>query len=234
MSFCRALGISAALALLASSALAEEKTLLFTGTSLEEDSHYSYVGGVYAPLSSLSANGLLVRGTAAYGGYGYDRTGAADVDGTVRAFDLMAGYQYFISGGARFSFYAGLDYQNHDLSPDDLANPVRGTEFGAKGQLEFYVPITPNVDASIVGSYSTAFDSYWSRATIAYDFGFVAVGPEVLLMGSQSYDQQRYGIAFSKINLGDVAEFGFSGGYSNTSDRGKDGAYLELRLSTQF
>lgn len=91
-----------------------------------------------------------------------------------------------------------------------------------------------NVDLGAMGSYSTSFDSYWSRFTGTYNFGPVKFGPEVLFMGNDSYDQTRFGAALSDIDLNGFATGRVYAGYASTRGQGDDGMYGGLALGKSF
>ena len=222
-----------------SAAAQAESTLIFTGGSFTEDSYYTYLGGTHAINGDIKKDGFLIRFSGAYGEYEYGRPSTTDVNGDVAAADAMLGYQVF-SGAHRFTLYVGGDYQDHDLSPLDTLNPVRGNEFGLKGQAEAILTLAESTKLDLAGSYSGAFDSYWSKAQLGQSLNSlmdcscdVKVGPELTFLGSESYDQQRYGAFVKDIALGQ-ASLGASAGYAHTEGRGEDGAYGEVTLSITF
>ncbi|MDX1975915.1 MAG: cellulose biosynthesis protein BcsS [Rickettsiales bacterium] len=230
-------------ALLSSAAYADGN-LGFTGGSITDDTHYAYVGGVTAFNGDIEKDGWLLRVTAATGSYDYS-TGAGGIDGSLRnidgdvtASDFMAGYQVYFKGRGpkpdRLTGYLGLDSQNHKLSPTDLFNPVRGNETSVKGQVEVLYYAQQNLLTTATISYSDAFNTYWSRGSVGYDVGKALIGPEALFMGSESYDQQRYGLHISDVSVVGSLKAGISGGYSISSRRGDDSGYGEFRLYSTF
>ncbi|MEI7670208.1 MAG: cellulose biosynthesis protein BcsS, partial [Pseudomonadota bacterium] len=217
------------IAIVSSSAKAES-TLAFTGGSATGDSYYGYVGGVTALNYDLSRDGWLMRATAAYGSYKYDRSGLPKVDGDVSAQDVMIGYQKYFGGNSlyknlRLTGYLGGDYQDHSISPNDTKNPVRGSTGGVKGQAEIFANLDNKISVSAIGNYSSAFDTYWSKGSVGYNFGHFTFGPEVLFMGSESYDQQRFGVFIGDIPLFSSVKAGVSGGYSHASRQGDSSGY---------
>ncbi len=218
---------------LASSSANAAGSQVFTGVSFTEDSYYSYLGGVTALNGDLHRDGVLLRASGAWGEYSYSRTGNTDVDGDITAGDLMIGYHAFMGKNCATLFVGG-DYQNHDLSPNDTLNRVNGSELGLKAQAEVSLSVTDNVGLDLIGSYSGAYNTYWSRAQLGYNLGNVTVGPEVAALGSESYDQQRYGVFVKDIAIGS-AKLGASAGYVNSERRAADdGAYGEVGLSFAF
>lgn len=223
--------LAAAVSIAATTAAQAESAALFTSVDVAKDSHYLYLGGVIALNGDINKDGFLARASVGIGEYDYTTTGTK-INGDVVAADLMIGYQNFFSGG-RVTGYIGGGYQDHDLSPADALNPVSGDEFGVKGQLEGAFDLTSNLNANIIGNYSTVNDSYWSRVRVGYDLGGVQIGPEGLALGSDSFDQQRVG-GFAGIDLGGNLNASISVGYASTDGRGSDGVYGTIGFSITF
>ena len=214
-----------------------ESTLSFTGFSVSPDSWYAHLGATTALNHDIYKDGFLLRGSVGGGRYDYD-AGATKIDGDVVAIDTMLGYQHYFTTGlstksSRVTGYVGGDYQNHDLSPNDPASRVNGHEFGLKGQAELVLNLSDKVLADLVGNYSGAFDTYWSRSRLSYDFGPVAIGPEATFLGSKSFDQQRLGM-FANIPLAKNVVGSIGGGYSDAKRRGEDGGYADISVSCVF
>lgn len=226
-----------ALTLLSNTAEARS-TQIFAGTSLTEDSHYTYIGGITALNSDLDKDGFLARALIGAGGYDYSRSPAPSIDGDITSGDLMVGYQKFLAQNAltasRLTFLVGIDYQNHDLSPNDPANDVNGSETGLKGQIESQFKPSASTQLDIAGSYSTAYDTYWIRTQFGCDALGVNIGPELTFLGNEAFDQQRYGAFVNKITLVNSLDLGISAGYSDSSRRGDNGLYGEVGLSYSF
>ncbi|MBL1147381.1 MAG: cellulose biosynthesis protein BcsS [Pseudomonadota bacterium] len=227
--------------LTAATAAHAEKSGAWAGIDVGPNSYYLFAGavtGISGQSDIDSEGGWLLRGDAGYGQYDYNTVlpgpTPANIDGDVIAGDALIGYRHFFDTGANhITFYAGGELQNHDQSPRDAANSVEGSEFGAKGMVELNVTPAEDIVFNAAVSYSTAFDSYWSRGTVGYDMQSVTVGPEVLFMGNEEYDQRRFGLSVSNIQLG-FTDVAIRGGYANTSGRGDDGAYGTLGFSSQF
>ncbi len=220
----------------ASIAQADNNTLIFTGMSFDKNSNYFYAGGVVAPFGSISEDGVLLRAVAARGSYDYSRVGNTDVNADTRSVEAMVGYQLFDTlGFTRITAYAGVDHQNHELTPADPNNRVQGYETEAKGLLEAVIDISDNIDFDIAGSYSGAFDTYWSQNRLGFGCGCgFKFGPEFIALGSESYDQQRYGAFISDIALGEDVKGSVSAGYANASRRGDNGGYVQFGVSFLF
>jgi hypothetical protein len=231
------LGTFALSALLAFAGPAQADTSgVWTGVDVGPSSYYVYLGGLTA-LSGQDVNaqsGWLARADVGYGNYDYDTTGVAggNVDADVKAASAMVGYRHFFTKGS-LTVYLGGNYANHDQSPRDAANSVEGSKGGVKGALELQADLAEKVSLDIGGHYSTAFQSYWTRATVGYNFGPVTVGPEVRLLGNEEFHQFRAGVAASAIDLGFANGMVYAG-YAESSSRGDDGAYGGIGLSKNF
>lgn len=234
------LGLIGAVAIIPSLAQAAS-TRGWGGVSASPDAWYGYLGATHAVHGDLYKDDWMIRGSVGGGNYDYDTTAVAsgNVDSDVVAADLMVGYQHYFptnagTGKGRVSFYAGADFQDHDLDNFDASNSVRGNQFGAKALLEVIGDLTQHTSADVAGTYSTAFDTYWSRGRIGYNPGKVRIGPEVVFLGNDEFDQQRYGAFFDRIVVSDNVWLSLSGGYANSRRRGDDGGYGDVSLTVDF
>lgn len=206
-----------------------------------EDSFYTYLGGIMAIDGDLAQDGWLARLGLGYGEYDYDTTAIAfpattNVDGDHNSIDLMAGYQHFYDRG-RVTFFAGVHRADHDLSPNDTNNPTRGSEVGAKAQLEILHDITTKWGIDLAASGTTVFNGYWGRARLGYNLDQlgegVYLGPEAILLGGESFDQRRLGIYINGVDLGPV-NVGASTGQAWNSRRGENSMYFTANFGTTF
>lgn len=209
-------------------------TQVITGVDVSHNSWYAYLGGVTALSGQDIATqaGWLARLTGGYGQYRYGRTGLSSVDGDVVDGDLMIGYGMPITNG-HVAAYLGGDWTNQNLSPNDPLNSVHGSEGGVKGQLELSVSPVEHVGLGAVGSYSTAFQTYWSRLHAGYNFGAFSIGPEVGFQGNKEYNNARYGAQISDIDLG-FAQTSLHAGYVSSNRNGGDGGYGEINFAKRF
>jgi len=164
-----------------------ERGVLFSGYDIVTDSRYWYQGIIVALNGDMGKDGYFVR---AYGSRDdFDRNPG---DGRQWQADFALGYM-FSRNKIDYEIYAGVDYQNVRLSPDDPTAEVRGTEWGFKvgagietdKELPYYF--------SLEGQYSTAFDSYWARARVGLHRGRFIFGPEAIVVGDDDFDAQRLG-----------------------------------------
>ncbi|NNF79629.1 MAG: cellulose biosynthesis protein BcsS, partial [Rhizobiales bacterium] len=162
--------------------------------------------------------------------------------------DAMLGYQ-IVEGPVTFKAFAGVNWQNHDLKRTSLLtsggmapavafpsgdpfNPVRGDEVGFKGQLEVWAALGDAFNISAIGSYSTAFDSYWARGRVGYTLmSPVTIGPEVIVLGNERFDQVRVG-GFVGLNL-DIVNLSFNLGHADDDNNGNS-IYGGASLSKRF
>ena len=223
------------LASLSLSAFADS-AVVYTGYDSNEDADTLYAGVVSAISGDLESNGFLIRGNIAYTDYEYDTASFANgVDGEASRVELGAGYQW-ITDAAKYAVYLSADYQDHDLTPDDTANKSRGDELGGALQLEAYSKST-KYDMSAVAAFSTANDTYWSRGRLGVKLAKATIGGEISFSGSESYDEQRYGV-YTNVPMTEKVSLGASLGHSESEGDGSrednEGAYFQLGLSYSF
>ena len=217
-------------------------TVVFTGGDVANSSFAFHAGAIRALNGDLGKEGVMLRALGVYVDYEYDtflpfptRRG---IDGDAGIFDLMLGYQ-FLGPGHRAAIYVGGEYQNHDLSPNDPSNDVNGTEWGFKVSGEFETNETSRLYVGLIGSYSTAYETYWSRARVGARVDRYVLGVEGLLHGNEGYDAERLG-GFVNIPLGfNYGTLSVSAGYQwadedSSGFGGGSGAYGSAGVSFAF
>jgi hypothetical protein len=236
----RLLTITAAVIFVCSSAWSQSSqtkpsTAVFVGGDLGPNSQVVFAGAVLALNGDLTRDGVLLRALGVYGWYDY-RAAVGDVDGQFSLFDAMIGYQV-VKRDVRIAGYIGIEHQDHSLSPFDPTNSVVGGETGLKLAGDITMGYGQPWYLNLTGSYSFAFDTYWSRLRIGQKFGQFTVGPEGLLFGNERFDAQRLGIFLGARLDGTPMEFTISGGH-HFEDGGvfgnRDGAYGSLHLGVAF
>jgi hypothetical protein len=126
----------------------------------------------------------------AYGSWNeYDRNPG---DGRGLTGDVMIGYR-FSRGPLEGSIFVGVEVQDFRLSPDDVKEEPRGTEWGFKVAGDISTRYGSPFYAALAGSYSTAFDTYWTRARMGIHRDKLTWGPEAIAMGNVGFDAQRLG-----------------------------------------
>ena len=194
--------------------------VLFSGFDAVEDAAYAFQGVIYSFNRDISRDGFVLRVYGSHVDYEYDN-GGVRTDGDGWQGDVMIGYK-FNRGHWWAAGYIGVDYQDHDLTPDDPDNPVRGSEVGFKvaadiATLRYGSPLY----FGLSGQYSTAFDTYWARARVGINRDHYTFGPEALALGSESFDAQRVGAFFTfDLNIAPrmPIEVTLSGGYQFIGD----------------
>ena len=207
---------------------------VFGGGDVRQRSWYAYGGFVFAPFGDLTQNGFLLRGVIGGGEYEYDNAGVAggEVDGDHINLEGMLGYQ-FLMDMARVSVYAGVNVQDHDLSPNDPGNSVDGTEVGFAATGEIETLETSPFYGNLAGTFSTANDTYWTRGRIGWRIDQFVIGPEGSLSGNDEYDAARIG-GFGMMQLG-MFNVSVSVGWADVDGtQGDDSVYGTLGVGTAF
>ena len=216
----------------------------YSGIDFAQDSHYSYSGILISTQRDLSKSGIMLHGFVGYGAYDYSQPSlpGGKVDGDIVQLSGLIGYMFVRQGGS-VGIYVGVDYQDHDLSPADPSNQISGDEVGFKvaGDIRH---TTNRHYLTLEGSYSTAFDSYWSRARAGLTFDRITFGPEGLALGNASFDAQRIGgflLVRHQLTPRLPVELTLSGGYQflddsvgSSSFAGGEGAYGAVNFSIVY
>jgi len=181
-----------------------EGNTVWTGVSVMEDSYYAYIGGVRAFNGDLDKDGMLMRASFGFGSYDYKTVAVpgGEVDANQLSGDIMIGYQW-VGDSDRFAIYVGGAIEDHDLDQPDPNNGVHGSEGGVKVQADGYLDLMPNVKLSGIGSYTSAYETYYTNASLTYDFGMFEFGPEAGFLGNKGFNQNRYGAKLG-VDLGSI------------------------------
>lgn len=228
------LALAAGILAVSTAARADDHFSVWTGADFAPSSTYGYLGGFYTLGDhTVDQEGWLLRASGGYGHIHYDTTPGPGGEFTdhLSTADLMIGYQA-LSGPASAKFFIGPDYQHLSESPVD-PNTHRGTHVGAKAQAEVNTKLYESVGLEALGSYSTAFQTYWSRITPSYQTRWFSIGPEGSFLGSQNFNQVRAGGAIGDVKLGPV-NLRADAGKAWTHGTGKDGAYGGLSVGSHF
>lgn len=142
-----------------------------------------------------SRPGFLLHAYIGSGEYEYrtEDVPGGRVDGVPISADLMIGYYGAIREVAYWNVLVGVGIEDNELDPNDPSNPVRGSEVGFKVAGEIEADEELSLYYHLEGDYTTAYDTYWSRARLGYNFGKVITGPEGTFFGDETYDSQRVG-----------------------------------------
>ena len=199
-------------------------TTVYSGGDFAPRSQYYDLGSVIPIFRDLPSTQVLLRGYGSYNHYDYGVGPKINADALQG--DAMLGYQVE-STRVTMAAFAGVDFQNVNLSPNDPTNPAKGFEAGFKVAAETEANSDSPFYFNLEGEYSTAFSSYWARARIGYQNEFFKFGPEASVDGSVGYDLQRLG-GFATLKLKSVihapAQLTLSAGHQfvNGSGSGAD------------
>ncbi len=222
-----------------------KSTVSYSGSGWSKDSSYFYSGVLFALNGDLGKDGFLLRGFAGVPMYEYDSASAPGgvVDGDGLQGDLMIGYMWHREH-MTFSGYVGVEYQDYDLTPNDPTADINGSEVGFKVAADLSSAYASPFYFNLHGSYSTAFDSYWTRARIGYNSGRFVIGPEVIAMGNEGFEARRLGgFATVRFELTPAltSEVSVNVGHQfvdedkgHSSTQGGDGTYAGIGLSLVF
>lgn len=165
--------------------------VIVSGGDVTQNAHEGYLGYYGAFNGDLSREGWIFRLYGTRGSYEY---GDGSNSGDWWQGDVMVGYQW-VRGRLDIGVYAGIDHQNFGLANPDPLNELRGSETGFKVALDIESNGRDNSPwyFALIGSYSTAFDTYYGLARVGYNFGRFTIGPEAWVLGDVSGDAQRLG-----------------------------------------
>lgn len=219
----------------ASSAFAGNKNTIFTGYDFGEDTNFVNLGFVRAIDGDINEDSFVVRLSSGYGEYNYATNNAPGnrVEGQVADADAMIGYQKFY-GNNYAKLFVGYNYQDQEIDAIDPSNRSVGGKYGAKVQGDFGIDLAKNVSLQNTSSYSSVYNNYYVKTDVMMNFAKFAVGPQAIYLGGRSFNQKRFGLGISKINVGDVS-FSIASGYmSSTGKAGDEGAYSSVNMSVNF
>lgn len=225
----------------------------FSGGELTNGAREGYSGIYYGFNRDLGQDGWIGRIYGSIGDYDYDYgpgqgpfgNGPGSVDGDYWTGDIMFGYLW-VRNGFDFSVLVGAEYYDRESVTVDPNPNFNGRddedEFGFKvvADIESNDLSNSPLYFALGGSYSTAFDNYYSLARVGYSFDRFTIGPEAWALGDDSGDAQRLG-GFLKLDfeIGTVATTIIgSGGYQFADDGfagefGEEGGYatIEFRMA---
>src|SRR5262245_25479899 len=196
-----------------------------------------YSGVLYAP-TGMHQSGLRLSGFGLVGHYEYHGGDPCELfKGNFVSTDALIGWSHVFGNGA-FTLAAGVNFQNHRVRPNDPSNSVQGSEWGFKVQGDLWVNPTPSTLVYALGSYSTAFNTYYAVGRLGYDVTgrLVFFGPEVGGLGNDRTDQIRVGAHISGIRLGSgerAPKLTVTGGWMHERGEGS-GGYATANVDFSF
>ena len=200
---------------------------VWSGVQVTENSWFAYSGVIYAFGGDIFADGWRMRASGGGGTYSYQgRLPQQPLDspdvlfaGSSAATDLAVGYQQRF-GPVIAKAFLGASYQDHRISPEDVFNPVSGTDIGALAIIDIWADLDARTWASLGGSYDSAFSSYAAYASAGYRvLPELSAGIEVGAFGNATLDAGRLGALLKwDTDFGELtAAAGVSGDYEDPS-----------------
>lgn len=201
--------------------------ILFSGRDIWLNGVFLYGGFLWSP-HGLDEPGFILKAITSGGLYRY-RSGAlggATVIGAEATGQILPGWQ-FKRGHFEAKVFAGLDFENHRLWPNDLSNHLRGQALGLRLAAEVWAE--PSVETMLAGdvSLSTIGINYSARIAAGWHVleQFYA-GPELQVYGGDGYRQLRIGLHLTSLKTG-ATEWSAAGGWAMSSGD-CSGPYLRL------
>jgi hypothetical protein len=206
-----------------------EKFLYFSGFDLWR-SGGSFYGGVQWAPRGLNEDGFTLKLLLASGTYRYV-AGTTNIQGTGLLASIMPGWRIKRSN-LEIKVFAGLDLQNHRLSPDDLANSLRGNHAGLRVAADLWWEPTATLMLSSSISGSTIGNSFGVRGAAGWRImdRFWA-GPELETSGDEVYRQYRIGAHITSLKLA-AFEWSLGAGYVEDNSH-RSGLYGRVSLLTR-
>jgi hypothetical protein len=171
-----------------------QRAISFSGFDFAKDSSSYYSGGILALNKDLSRDGFVLRLMTSSGDFEYEQLAVpgGNVDGDEVSVDAMIGYQATI-GLITATAYAGYEYRDIELSPNDPENTIRGTESGFKIAFEAETSDEIPLFAAVDADYSTAFEAWNAMLRLGYNMGRLVLGAEGSVSGVENEESQRLG-----------------------------------------
>ena len=170
-----------------------DSSVLFAGIDWRDKANFSYIGLTQHYNGDILSDGFLIRAMVGHSNYEYSTEFDPRIDATANSLELMLGYQKVMDNYLARGFL-GLEYEDHELSPDNTFDENRGSDIGAKVRVELETDFASPNYASLFASYGTAKNRYWARIRGGYDFSGYVIGPEAITLGDQEYSERRLGL----------------------------------------
>jgi hypothetical protein len=206
-----------------------DRYLLFGGFDLWRNGDAAHGGLLWSP-GGLASEGFTLKLLFAGGDYGYD-SGGTTIDGRYGLTSAMAGWR-FKRDRLEITVFVGPDFQWNRLTPDDPGNRMRGTHVGVRFGGDLWYQPSDSFMATTSVSLSTIGPNYWTRAAIGwYLFDRAWIGPEIMALGGDRYQQFRAGIHATAFKTG-LFEWSGGVGYTRDSDD-RNGGYVRIGVLTR-
>lgn len=209
------------------SPVAAGERLLLTGAELADSAHYAYVGTLLPLGERRDGRGWQQRYWLDTYGYEYDG-GPGRVEAEAYGLEAALGY----GGGDALGWWgvsAGLRYTDTTLAPDDRGAGARGSQLGAKVQVDFERRLGQDWRAGAIASWSDAQDAYWVRGRLVHGTtGAGAFGLEAIASGNDEAEATAFGLVKTFQPRGSRISVGLKAGWRFEADT--DGAYGGLEF----
>lgn len=207
--------------------------LLFASTDVWRHGGFAHGGALWSP-HGLDDQGPLLKLTFGGGLYRYVSgfLGNSEVTGRQWTAAILPGWR-FVRDKLFVSVFAGVEFQNHQLSPDDPSAGLRGAYAGVRGGIEVWYEPTPATMVAADASLSSIGPSYSARVAGGWRvFEWFYVGPEAQAFAADdNYRQLRLGVHVTGLRRGDF-EWSAGLGIADDSDH-RTSLYGKLGVFTR-
>jgi hypothetical protein len=212
---------------------AAPQALFFSGLDVWHTGAFVHGGLLWSP-QGLEREGFTLKLLVGAGQYRY-RSGALgglEITGTNSLAAIMPGWR-FKAEAFEATVYAGIDVQDHQLTPDDPGSRLRGLRAGLRAGADIWYEPTPGVMMLAANvSISTIGPTYWTRIAAGWRaFDAVWLGPEAQALGGPDYQQWRIGVHATSLKTG-ALEWQAGVGFATDSDK-RSGVYARLGVLTR-
>lgn len=200
--------------------------LLFGGFDVWRNGGFGHGGLLWSP-DGVRQDGFTLKLLLGAGTYRY-RSGTTDITGRQYIVSVLPGWR-FKDGPNELTVFAGLDMQQHQTSPGDPGNRLRGFHAGARAGFDLWfepMPAAFMLTASV--SASTVGKNVWARAAAGVRAFELWLGPEAIFCGDETYREMRFGAHATGLRTGPV-EWTAGIGWVSDSEK-RSGVYGRLGL----
>lgn len=202
-----------------------EKFLFFSGVDLWRNGRAGYGGMLWAPQGNLNKDGPLLRLFLSDDFERYD-TPAQRFNSTIFRGSVMPGWR-IKRGDVEIKVFTGLAVENRRLAPDNPADTLQGTHFGAQVAAELWWEPTQATMLAASASATTIGAEYSARVAAGWRLldRFWA-GPEVSISSDAYSTQYRVGAHITGFKTGTL-EWSVAAGFVEDSFQ-RNGIYGRL------
>lgn len=173
-----------------------EDRLFLAGGEYSDVAYYAYAGLVLPLGARHDGRGFFQRYWLDRFGYEYDGA-PGRVEASAWGAEAALGYGGSSASGW-WSASLGVRYTDTELTPDDPGAQARGTQTGAKIQLEGERAVSSAWRLGAIASYASQQNGYWGRLRLMHGATSArAVGVEVVANGNDEADSTATGLVFT-------------------------------------